>query len=414
MQMALIFSVPSLCPRLQYIANQLFKNWYAIPCDFRVDPNLPPLSYQISYQKQVVFSCSDSQFFFNTAMPNTPNWTPNDPDWMQKDWLGMAFFSLCRAEEYGGFVPDKHGRFPYTASFAYACGMLQEPWIDQWVHTFILQHQIACVMPQYSCLPTLDIDMTHAVLGRPWWRALPAFARSVLKGTAQDRLRILNGTMPDPYDNFDYQLQVFDQKQVQATYFFQAGAYGKYDKNIDPGHPLFVSKVRQVMEKHIVGVHPSYGSYLNSDHVDAEMQALNRITLKAIRHSRQHFLRFSLPHSYPLLEDLGIRNEYSMGYAEVPGFRAGTGRSFFWFNLDQNKASGLVIHPFCIMDVALQYFLKYSVDEALEEVACFQNKLLAVQSTFSFCFHNESLSSVSGWEGWRRVFELACTNPDMP
>ena len=84
---------------------------------------------------------------------------------------------------------------------------------------------------------------------------------------------------------------------------------------------------------------------------------------KEIPLSRQHFIRLQLPHTYRILESLSITDDFSMGYASELGFRAGTGRSFLWYDLEKEVCSELRVHPFCFMDATAHYYKKWTAEE---------------------------------------------------
>ena len=66
--------------------------------------------------------------------------------------------------------------------------------------------------------------------------------------------------------------------------------------------------------------------------------------------SRQHFIRFTLPDTYRQLINAGIKEEFSMGYGSVNGFRASVALPFYWFDLEKNEATSLLVYLFCFMD----------------------------------------------------------------
>jgi hypothetical protein len=112
-----------------------------------------------------------------------------------------------------------------------------------------------------------------------------------------------------------------------------------------------------------------------------------------------------LPNTYRVLNELGFKKEFSMGYSEVSGFRAATGKPFFWYDLEREESTDLEIVPFCAMDVAYKQFAKVSCREAIEGALELKNKMRTLKGDFSFVFHNESLSGHRGWEGWNGVFQ---------
>src|SRR5690606_36004327 len=109
---------------------------------------------------------------------------------------------------------------------------------------------------------------------------------------------------------------------------------------------------------------------------------------------RQHYLKFRLPDTYRQLIAAGTKEEYSMDYATHNGFRAGTSRSFLWFDLLQNEVSGLRVHPFVFMDATAWFYQQYNLTEAFSE---WERLYLAVGKnggTFISIWHNHLL----GWD----------------
>ncbi|MBC7426005.1 MAG: polysaccharide deacetylase family protein, partial [Bacteroidia bacterium] len=154
-----------------------------------------------------------------------------------------------------------------------------------------------------------------------------------------------------------------------------------------------------------VGVHPGYDS-VEKEELKSEIKILANITGKEIISGRQHFLKFRLPETYESLYAAGIRKEYSMGYSDETGFRAGIAFPFNWFNLEKEIETDLEIIPFCIMDVALQHFQNLNPEEAIQHSLEIKKAVNDCNGFFSFVFHNESLSETNQWVGWRPVFEF--------
>ncbi len=404
---SITIKMQDFCPRLTYIAKQVFTNQRGIPCQFEIQHDLKADTYVI--ETPLRHKTYSSTVFFHQEFPDTAAfpWDTILANPIEHDWLGASFLLMSRAEEYHHTAQDAHGRFPYQSSIGYQKGFLQQPVIDEWSFTFLKD-----LMPPENAplhiLPTLDIDMTHAVLGRPLWRRLGALMKATLRGSFFRHVQVLAGKIPDPYDNAGLQCQLLQEYGRQAVYFFQSGTYGRYDKNISPHHPLFKKTVDQIIGAgHTIGLHPSYAQFDNPDMLEIEKRALEHLTGYNIVHSRFHFLRFRLPESYHHLLQYHILHDYSMGYSEVVGFRASTSLPFSWYDLTKEKSTPLTLYPFGVMDVALQYYQQMSPENAIEVINAMKLELQRVRGCFSFCYHNESLSEIKGWKCWTKVFENA-------
>lgn len=401
-----------ISPRLEYITNFVFQDVLGInliyechsECSINSFNLMLPDGKKLQYKSEILFEegCTTSEDFDWNSLTNNEELSPN--------WIGACFYLMSRMEEYNAqILPDQHGRFEYNKSVAYEQGFLEIPLVELLVQKFAKLHLPNCVFPKSKTIiiPTLDIDMTHAVKGKPLWRVLPAIIQEFFLQKHIEKFLIWVGRKADPYDNFDYQLDFFKCNDLRAIYFFQVGQYGTYDKNLNIENRRF----KEVLDKckfQTIGIHPSYASFLDEFKVKNEIKRLREKTETEVSFSRQHFLRFKLPESYRIILDSGIRKEFSMGYSESLGFRASVSRPFNWFDLERNKTTDLIIQPFCVMDVTLQYFMKLNIEQAKDKITHVYNQVNKVGGVFSFCFHNESLSDQKQWKGWREVFEYAC------
>ena len=94
-----------------------------------------------------------------------------------------------------------------------------------------------------------------------------------------------------------------------------------------------------------------------------------------------------------------------MGFASYPGFRAGTSYNFYFFDLEDNCTTNLLIHPFSVMDVSLRLYLNLNPIEALSLIQKLVKHVKYVNGTFISIWHNESLNYQGTWDGWSLVYE---------
>ena len=154
-----------------------------------------------------------------------------------------------------------------------------------------------------------------------------------------------------------------------------------------------------------VGIHPSWGSNTNSAKLPKEIQRLEAITNREITRSRQHFLKLDLPSTYRRLIDLGIKEDYTMGYASQVGFRAGTSLPFYFYDLDMEVQTQLMLHPFAVMDGTLNEYMELPVDDAQYLIKEIMDRVREVNGTFISLWHNETVSDNRHWKNWKQVFE---------
>lgn len=328
------------------------------------------------------------------------------------DIFSAAFWLLSRYEEYTDTTRDEHGRFAAKQSFLFKNNLLHLPLINIWADglrrllntTYGLKLQ---PLP-YTYLPTLDIDQVFYYKYRPLISGVlgagKQFTKGNFKGLGQRALATLSLT-PDPNNTFAYQRNIHEQHSISPLYFFHMGMGGKHDPI-----PLYTKKsvlavINSVSSQNITGIHPSYRSFNNEAIILAEKKRLEEIIGRTVEHSRQHYLRFTLPNTYRQLIECGIAHEYSMGYADNTGYRAGIAAPFLWFDLERNQVTSLTVHPFAVMDVTLKNYMKLNLPAASKEIERLAAPVKQYGGEFSSLWHNESLGSLPEWKGWSDVYE---------
>jgi hypothetical protein len=172
----------------------------------------------------------------------------------------------------------------------------------------------------------------------------------------------------------------------------------------------FRPKLNKLREKAAIGLHPSYLSNLKEGEVEAEKEWLENALAENIIHSRQHFLVLKFPQTYNNLIRLGILNDYSMGWHDSAGFRAGISVPFQFYSLEKERATPLTIHPFVAMDRTLKDYMKLNPQEALQELQDLRKKVKDVGGQMVTIWHNDSVGNHGEWKGWRTVFEASVSH----
>ncbi len=287
------------------------------------------------------------------------------------DPFSMAFYLVSRYEEYLPFEPDTHGRFQHTESLAFKEDFLNTPvvnWIAIKVKNLLAGRypEIYFEEDKYSFIPTVDVDIAYAHLGKGFVRTWGAMAKLLLHGNLKEigqRFKTMLGSGKDPYDNFDMLLELFAGHKPDALFFILAGDPGPYDRNLSVKNKRFSELIRKLSKKAEIGVHPSYGAGNDVGKIEKEIRRIEEITNRKIKKSRQHFLKMSLPDTYESLIEAGITDDYSMGYATIPGFRASIANPFSFYNLRKEEETSLIIHPFMFMDTTFSDYLKLEPHE---------------------------------------------------
>ena len=315
------------------------------------------------------------------------------------DPFAMAFYLVSRYEEYLPFKADRHGRFPHTECLAFEEGFLHTPLVDEIAQKLklLLQErypELKFKEKRYHFVPTIDVDIAFAHLGKGFVRTWGAVVKLLLKGNFSEmgkRCQTMRGKGKDPFDNFDMLIAQFSGHQPDPVFFILAGEPGPFDRNLSLKNKKFASLVRRLSAKAEIGVHPSYGAGNELGKIKKEISGIEEVTAKKITRSRQHFVKMSFPETYESLIEAGITDDYSMGYASMSGFRAGIANPFRFYNLKEEEETSLLIHPFMFMDTTLSDYMKLDPSEYKDAVLPLIDAVKSVSGELIGIWHNYAL-----------------------
>jgi len=199
-------------------------------------------------------------------------------------------------------------------------------------------------------------------------------------------------------------MKLQQQFNYRPIYFVLLADYGINDKNIPYTNRYFRQLIRYLADYADIGIHPSYASSIEPSLMVMETARLAKMLKREVELSRQHFLKLSLPETYRNLINNDITHDYTMGYAEVPGFRASICTEFPFFDLDQDVQTNLIIHPFAVMDGTLHDYMKLTPQKAITCIRELIGEVKKVGGTFMPLWHNSTLNDSGEWKGWLRVY----------
>jgi len=331
------------------------------------------------------------------------------------DPVASIFYILTRYEEYQSSLKDTHGRHLGKKSVLYRFGWHEKAMCDRWsedvLHFISEKTSFLFEKKKYrpQIIPTFDIDKAYAYkhkgLIRNFFGYLKDFYSKKSSNTKERRM-VLSGSKKDPFDNYDKICEI-QSRGFDVKLFWMLGNYGKYDKNISHKNRRHRRLIRKMDTIASIGIHPSYKSNFNEFNIHNEIERLQNIIKKHVRASRQHYLMLFMPKTYQQLIEQEIEDDYSMGYADIIGFRAGTARSFHWFDLTENKKTSLRVHPFCYMDGSLNEYLGLSTNEAEERITKLFLETQSFGGQFIFLWHNDTICDYGHWAGWSKVLEFS-------
>lgn len=424
----LIFA-PEITPRLRFTAEFIFRTILGANVSYCTDAAefdlsaLPKINYSGTNSSSGLFLKADKLLFENTISGKETEpvhfrkvklFFPTSVDsFLPFDAFAVTFYLITRYEEYLSETTDNHDRFIDSENILVKLGLHQTPIVDR--IAYWIAESLSSAYPSFKAkkrafglLTTIDIDNAWAFKNKSLPISAGGMAKTALTGKWDElvqRASVLLRLQSDPYDTYEYILDVCKGRLDRLLFFFLVGDRNPFDKNISHKNNSFRNLIVKIASQCEVGLHPSYSSNEKPWMFETEKERIENIIGHSVTKSRQHFLKLKFPQTYQTALKAGITDDYTMGFASIAGFRAGTCTPFHFFDLVKNKQTKLIIHPFQIMDVTLKEYMKLQPKEAWDITQNLMNEVKQVNGTFSCLFHNESLHDIDQWQGWRAVFE---------
>ena len=384
------------CPVINYSND-------SIPGSLKISPVQLLLETDVRTQEISVNEWKGLPVFFQTSP---------DSD-IPFDIFAASFYLVTRYEEYLGFTPDESGRFNGSGSLAFLNGFLGIPVIDLWARELAIAmvrkyQNLAFKHNNFKALITIDVDEPYAYLGKSLMGNIGGFIHEIASKTGQARRRFdtIAKREMDPYFVFDYLLKVIDRIGSETIFFIPVGNQTQYEKNPSWKNEEYRRLIGRLDGRGKVGIHPSFKASGGSAVLGTEQERLKTILKKEITLSRFHFLKIVFPLSYRNLSAAGISEDYSMGFQDEPGFRAGIARPYMFYDVAEDKRTNLTIFPFQVMDVTLKGYKKLNPEMAKETISNMISQTRKVGGLFVSIWHNTTLLDTPECRKWREVFEF--------
>lgn len=421
--------VPEITPRIlftfEFIFQTILRNEVVFTADSEefITSSLPKINYsQTNFSSGLFLKAHSLLFEKDIASQEITDveycglrlfFPTSDDSFLAFDPFACSFYLLTRYEEYLSGSTDEHERFSDSENILVRLGLHKKPVVDLmagWIAEKVVQQFPAYKTRKrrFQFLTTIDIDNAWAFQNKSLLVSFGAALKAGWHGRwneLRQRFVVFMGLQKDPYDTYKYILETYKGLLDRIVFFFLIGDRNEYDKNVshkNKNYRQLISSISSICE---IGIHPSYASNQKSSLFEKEKKRLEKIIQQPVTRSRQHYLKLKFPETYQNLLKSGITNDYTMGFASLAGFRAGTCTAFPFFDLSKNQRTELIIHPFQVMDVALKNHLQLSPVSAWKLIEELMLEVKKVNGTFISLWHNESLKDSGQWLGWRKLFE---------
>lgn len=329
------------------------------------------------------------------------------------DWWSWAFWVATRMEEYGddSGTRDAMGRFKSIHSWAHAAGCLQRPEIEFRARSWAAANTAFEPYGRtYTVCPSIDVDSAFAYSHKGWVLTILAALNDVVRGRwarFQERVKVLQNKLADPYDTYDWLEHCHAQHGLRARYFFLLANRSEHDRGVPWNAPEMKLLVQRLKLTADCGIHPGVAAHdaASPNCLKKEVKRMQTLMGEDVTHSRQHYLLQHFPSSWNRLLQAGIRHDYSLGFADTIGFRSGMSRPFRAYNIEEECITPLWLHPVAVMDATLMRHMALSPDEAVQKVVELAQNVKEVEGVLTLLWHNESVSDRWEWVGWKAKYQ---------
>lgn len=324
---------------------------------YGTENSLPKLPLKIWEETPILFGEPETEIINGTHV-------------LKADLVASTYFLISRYEEMvRKNIRDSHGRFPGKESLPYRAGFIDRPLVEEYsklIRQLLRESGIEIPEPPKQIR---KIYLTHDIDQIAHFRNIRGMLGGVLRGIKRPKegekaLNSFFGSLRvDPWYTFPFLFNldnelaatIGNERCETIAFFRSSGGRRKEDKPISNLlHPDFKTLIRYCKKKGVnIGLHASYEAGIHPHLIIEEKQKLNRFAKTETTYNRNHYLDSREPVDMLALINAGITDDFTLGYADMAGFRLGTCRPVKWINPLTKQLSNLTLHSLAIMDGSL-------------------------------------------------------------
>ncbi|MCF4102251.1 hypothetical protein L1I30_11280 [Gillisia sp. M10.2A] len=313
------------------------------------------------------------------------------------DVFAASFYLLSRYEEYLPHVKDAFGRFPAGESLAFQEDFLTSPVVDIWAYKFkqLLIYKftdIEFTPREFQKISVISVSQVFSFKNKGMLRSVAGLFIDLFHlriSRVTDRIKVLLRLKKDPYNIFDDLILFIKKYKANMVFMFQLSDFNIYDRNINHNRLNYRSIIKYVADYSKVGLRLGFFAVKEMEALKIEKKRFESIIhgpLQSVINSKYNLM---LPEHYSYLNELEIPNDYSMGYPEHIGFRAGTGTSYFFYDINMEITTPLTIHPY-VFNSQVCHATAYQTVKT--EITTVLSQLKSIDGTFRGIFRNRDFS----------------------
>jgi hypothetical protein len=110
------------------------------------------------------------------------------------------------------------------------------------------------------------------------------------------------------------------------------------------------------------------------------------------------------PETFQELNLAGFKEDFTLAFAHAPGFRSGTAVPYFFYDMEREEETGLLIRPTIMMDSTFIFHQKLKPEEALQKMKDLIDACKKSGGDYVSLWHNSNLAGTEKENPWINVF----------
>lgn len=327
------------------------------------------------------------------------------------DIFGQIFYLLTCYEAAVSKLTDNHGRFLSKDSFLDE-KFIQRPLVEEYLillERILNKNGLNCSRKsEYKDIVTCDVDWPLNPSERNLYYYLKNGVSDIIRlnitnlitNTAGVLARRLNPKCKDKYQlGIDFLLELAVSTKCELILFLM---FNNYHYNDPPRFEVLYEEDYQKLINNIcradikTGIHPGYINSTDSNAIrniiSIFYSSISRKNIEVI--SRNHFLRWDAVSSPRVLYEAGVQRDFTVAFADLPGFRCGTSRPFKLYDLKERCVLDTWEHPLVVMESTVidAHYLNLGISTAARDYFCrLRNICKQFDIPFTLLWHNSEL-----------------------
>ncbi len=412
----LLIYTQKITPRIIYIFKHICTNMLGIPVRFtsKIEEFIAHDGLKLSYGKQAL---GNELFIQNNGLLQEQGlseveikvqpwggtfcfFPATESSALPFDIFAASFYLLSRYEEYQPHVKDEQGRFPASESLAGQEGFLESPVIDIWALNFkqVLEARFSNLdlnSRKFSVQSIITVEYAFNYKNKGFVRSLGGGFLDVFRlqfSKILDRLQVVLHLKKDPFHVYEELIELIKKHRIDLLFLFQLSNFSVHDRNINPNRMPHRVVIKSVADYTQVGSIFGYYAVDNIKVLRQEKRKMEEIVHSPLQAGMNFKYNLKLPDYYNNLCELEIFNDYSMGYSQTPGFRAGTCSPFLFYDINTEITTPLVVHPYAFNS---NIFSDVSPEKLKNQIGKMLQEVKNTGGTFKAVFKNDDFSEYS-------------------